>query len=116
MKVLLDTCVWGKAAAHLRSLGHDVVWAGDWPSDPGDEEILDTAYREGRILITLDKDFGELAVASERPHAGIVRLAGFRALDQGPVAAAILERFATDLESGALVTVEVGRVRVRAMT
>jgi hypothetical protein len=30
MKVLLDTCVWGGAAAELRAVGHDVVWAGDW--------------------------------------------------------------------------------------
>jgi len=37
---------------------YDVVWAGEWPEDPGDEEILERAYLEGRILVTLDKDFG----------------------------------------------------------
>ena len=57
MNVLLDTCVWGKAAAVLRARGHDVVWAGDWDRDPGDEEILAIAHREGRVLVTLDKDF-----------------------------------------------------------
>lgn len=59
MKLLLDTCVWGPASQRLRSEGHDVVWAGEWPEDPGDEEILERAYIEGRILVTLDKDFGE---------------------------------------------------------
>ncbi len=39
MKVLLDTCVWGKAAAALDAAGHDVVWTGDWDADPGDAEI-----------------------------------------------------------------------------
>jgi predicted nuclease of predicted toxin-antitoxin system len=34
----------------------------DWAKDPGDEEILTQAHREGRVLVTLDKDFGELAV------------------------------------------------------
>ena len=37
--------------------------------DPGDEEILATAYAEGRILITLDKDFGELAVVWRSPDS-----------------------------------------------
>ena len=58
MKLLLDTCVWGGAKKTLESSGHDVVWTGDWPEDPGDEEILATANSEGRILVTLDKDFG----------------------------------------------------------
>ncbi|MGD9645478.1 MAG: DUF5615 family PIN-like protein, partial [Pirellulales bacterium] len=61
MKVLLDSCVWGKVAEPLRTLGHDVVWAGSWPRDPGDEEFLARAFAEERVLVTLDKDFGELA-------------------------------------------------------
>ena len=35
---------------------------GDWPTDPGDDDILTYAYQEDRILVTLDKDFGELAI------------------------------------------------------
>jgi predicted nuclease of predicted toxin-antitoxin system len=61
VKLLLDTCVWGGAVAQLKAAEHDVVWAGDWPTDPGDDEILAQAHQEGRILVTLDKDFGELA-------------------------------------------------------
>jgi predicted nuclease of predicted toxin-antitoxin system len=64
--------------------GHDVVWASDWPSDAGDEEILAAAHADSRVLVTLDKDFGELAVARGHPHSGIVRLVGFRAAEQGP--------------------------------
>jgi len=40
--------------------------------DPGDEEILEWAHREGRVLVTLDKDFGELAIIHERSHCGII--------------------------------------------
>jgi len=58
VKVLLDSCVWGGAKGELATRGHDVVWAGDWPEDPGDDEILERAQREGRVLVTLDKDFG----------------------------------------------------------
>jgi len=35
---------------------------------------MDFAWRESRILITLDKDCGELAVVFGRPHCGVVRL------------------------------------------
>lgn len=31
MKLLLDSCVWGKARKELEMAGHDVVWTGDWP-------------------------------------------------------------------------------------
>lgn len=74
MKLLLDTCVWGGGACReLQSAGHDVIWAGEWSKDPGDDEILERAHREGRILVTLDKDFGELAVFRGIPHSGIIR-------------------------------------------
>ena len=56
MKVLLDTCVWGGAAKDLRSAGHDVIWAGEWEEDPGDDEIFAKAHNESRVLVTLDKD------------------------------------------------------------
>ena len=52
MKVLLDACVWGGAKAFLQTKGYDVEWVGDWDTDPGDEAILDYAFREQRVLIT----------------------------------------------------------------
>jgi predicted nuclease of predicted toxin-antitoxin system len=56
MRLLLDTCIWSGGPKVLEEAGHDVVWAGEWPQDPGDEEILNIAKRESRILVTLDKD------------------------------------------------------------
>lgn len=113
MKLLLDTCVWGGAVGPLKAAGHDVVWAGDWPVDPGDDEILTLAHREDRILITLDKDFGELAVVRGQAHAGILRLVVLSASQQAPTCLLVLNRYGTELQSGAIVTVEPGRVRVR---
>ena len=97
----------------LSAAGHDVEWVGDWSADPGDEHLLATAAAQGQILITLDKDFGELAVLFRRPHAGIVRLVNLRAKDQGPVCAAALRRYGAELEQGAIVTAEDQRVRIR---
>jgi predicted nuclease of predicted toxin-antitoxin system len=85
VKLLLDSCVWGGTATRLRAAGHDVVWSGDWPADPGDEEILALAFAEGRVLVTLDKDFGELAIGRGLPNAGILRLVGLSAPQQAEV-------------------------------
>jgi predicted nuclease of predicted toxin-antitoxin system len=39
-------------------------------------------------VITLDKDFGELVVVRRQPHAGILRLVGFRSAEQASAAMA----------------------------
>ena len=113
MKLLLDSCVWGKAAGELRASGHDVVWAGDWPEDPGDEAILAHAHADARILVTLDKDFGELAIVHGHPHHGIIRLVNFSARQQAAACLAVLAAHGDDLLAGAIVTAEAGRMRVR---
>jgi predicted nuclease of predicted toxin-antitoxin system len=113
LRVLLDACVAKAARDALVALGHDVSWAGEWAEDPGDEEILRRAQDQGRILVTLDKDFGELAVHQELPHVGIVRIVGFRAHLQGPILAEILSRDADTLGGGAILTAEPGRLRIR---
>jgi putative transposase len=90
------------------------LWAGEWDEDPaGDEEILTRAYEEGRVLVTLDKDFGELAVVRRKPHTGIVRLVNFPARQQGVLALKILTHYAAELLSGAIVTVDSRKIRVR---
>lgn len=96
--------------------------ATTWPGPasgrltPGDEEILARAIAEGRVLIALDKDFGELAVVRELPHAGIVRLVGFSATHQAEMTLRVLQLHGADLAAGAIVTAEAGRLRVRLRT
>ncbi|MFZ5923226.1 MAG: DUF5615 family PIN-like protein [Chloroflexota bacterium] len=63
--------------------------------------------------MTLDKDFGELAVVFGLPHAGIVRLANLSAREQGRVCLKVLGRYEQNLVKGALVTVNRDRVRIR---
>lgn len=73
MKFPLDVC----ASSHslrvlLTDLGHDVQLVGE--NDPRclDETVLGLAYQDGRLVVTLDKDFGELVFIQRRPHAGII--------------------------------------------
>jgi predicted nuclease of predicted toxin-antitoxin system len=103
----------GQGAEQLRSAGHDVVWIGDWSEDPDDEAILATAHSEQRILVTIDKDFGDWAVHRGMPHHGIVRIVNFSARRHAEVCSAALAAHGDDLCAGALVTAEPGRMRVR---
>ena len=109
MRVLLDRCVWGGAREVLAAEGHEVEWVGDWAGDPGDAEILAHAAATRAVVVTLDKDFGDLAVVRGLAHAGIVRIAGFRAREQGAVCVRALARYGPELPDGALVTVERAR-------
>jgi predicted nuclease of predicted toxin-antitoxin system len=64
----------------------------------------------------LDKDFGELAVVHARPHSGIIRLVNWSTQQQPTTTLLVLERYSTELETGAIITAEPGRIRVRPAT
>jgi predicted nuclease of predicted toxin-antitoxin system len=44
----------------LRQNGHDVLWIRESAPGSSDEDVLARAHRENRVLITFDKDFGQL--------------------------------------------------------
>jgi predicted nuclease of predicted toxin-antitoxin system len=113
LRFLLDSCVSGRLKDLLAAEGHDVEWCGDWPQDPGDSAVLAHAHEHRRILLTLDKDFGEPAILKGVPHAGILRVSGLRLSEYAPAVLAILERRGDALEQGALITVTPGRLRIR---
>jgi predicted nuclease of predicted toxin-antitoxin system len=113
LKVLLDSCVWPGARDPIAAAGHEVEWVGAWDTDPGDAEILARAYSGQQVIVTLDKDFGELAVAFGHAQAGIVRLVDVRHLEQAALCIALLALHGTELAQGAIVTAEPGRIRIR---
>ena len=114
MKVLLDSRIWPGAKDPIAAAGHEVEWAGAWNADPGDEEILARAFAERQVIVTLDKDFGELAVAFGRPQTGIIRLVDVRHREQAGLCVELLKRYGAKLAQGAIVTAEPGRVRIRS--
>jgi predicted nuclease of predicted toxin-antitoxin system len=113
MKLLMDSCMWGPTGAALRAAGHDVEWVGDWPSDPGDRAILERAHADERVLVTVDNDFGELAVRQGIKHSGIIRLAMTPVLLEADVCLAAIVAFERDLLGGAIVTATPRRMRLR---
>lgn len=75
MKLYLDQMLRIEVAEELRRVGHDAVRAAEVGHARADDaEILEYAIREDRVLITLDKHFGDWAVLPLRNHPGVIRL------------------------------------------
>lgn len=60
LKFLADECCDTGLVASLRKDGHDVFYVLEEKAGVADEVVLEEAYTKGRILLTEDKDFGEL--------------------------------------------------------
>src|SRR3990172_4491835 len=73
MRFLADENFPGDAVAALRSTGHDVTWVRTAMPGSANADILETAQRERRVLLTFDRDFGELAWRQRLPaECGVV--------------------------------------------
>jgi predicted nuclease of predicted toxin-antitoxin system len=73
MRFLANENLPGDAVAALERAGHDIVWVRTAAPGSKDEAILAWAVRESRVLLTFDKDFGELAWRAGLPaSSGIV--------------------------------------------
>lgn len=75
-----------------------------------DEEILDKAYKEDFIVITCDKDFGELVYKHQLPHKGIVllRLKDETLTSKIAVLGQLLSQYAAQLPEKFTVVTEMG--------
>ena len=60
LKFTVDESTGKAVTAYLRSVGHDVLFVAEDMPEADDMPILSRTFSEGRILITNDKDFGEL--------------------------------------------------------
>jgi hypothetical protein len=117
MKLLLDQDVYAATARFLRDSGHDLITASDvGRSRATDAELLGLAYQQERVIVTRDRDFGEL-VFLEDMRAGVIYLrfppslllAGHRELD-------IVLTSHSEVELlNAFVVVEPGRHRFRKL-
>lgn len=74
MRLLADECCDTGLVYALRNDGHDVRYAMESMRGANDEDILQQALNEQRILLTEDKDFGELVYRLKLPAFGIVLL------------------------------------------
>ena len=116
-RLLADQNVPGAVVAALRQQGHDVAWIlEDAPGSP-DPDVLERAQQDGRVLVTFDKDFGELAF--HRGLAASVGIVLFRITLTSPEHArrVAVAAFASRAEwAGQFAVVEDDRIRLRALS
>lgn len=74
MKFIVDECTGATAAKWLAEEGYDVLSISPEKRGISDKEILQIATDEKRIIITNDKDFGELIFKERTPHNGVIFL------------------------------------------
>lgn len=97
----------------LQAEGHDVSLVRDYGPDPGDKAILELAFAEDRVVVTLDKDFGELVVVHGGKNAGMIRIVDTASSMQGAACLTAFSLAGGDLAKRAIVTIEPRRIRVR---
>jgi len=75
MKLLANENIPAALTRSLRAAGHDVNWVSEMSPGITDTQVIELAIQQDRILVTFDKDFGELAFRRSLPATcGIILL------------------------------------------
>lgn len=114
MRFLVDENAGRRLNELLKHSGHDSVFSGDILRGADDEAVLSRSEKEKRVLITDDKDFGELIFRLNRPSSGVVL---FRTRTDPVERLELLERVLkkVDLENS-FTTIGEGRFKTRNLS
>ena len=114
MKFLIDVCAGSRDMREtLAELGHDAIFAADVDPKASDETLLALSAEQGRILVTEDKDFGDLVFVLGLPHAGIIRFAELDSSEEASAMEYLINNHASEMQSGAMIVVTPNRIRIR---
>ena len=114
MILLADESVDRPIVERLRQDGHDTTYIAEPAPSISDDQVLQEANNRGALLLTEDKDFGELVYRLGRVYAGVVliRLAGLPPGAKADIVAKVLQDHAGELQ-GAFTVISPGAVRIR---
>jgi predicted nuclease of predicted toxin-antitoxin system len=114
MNFLADESVDQPIVERLRDDGHDVLAVAEMAPSIPDETVLAQANQRGDLLLTADKDFGELVFRQHRVTAGVVliRLAGLSAGAKAGIVSAVIRDYNAELLH-AFTVISPGMVRIR---
>lgn len=114
LRFLVDACVGPQATRRLREIGADVMSVREIQHDMKDTMVLDLACDQQRILITTDKDFGDIVFLHGRTHAGVLllRMTNSSGRERADAVARIAESQGEELR-GAFCVFDGQKLRVR---
>ena len=115
VNVLVDVSAGQAVADAIAALNHDVEFVRDRDPKMPDVDILRWAVREKRLVVTMDKDFGELVFRSGLDHSGVLllRLEDARIAEKVRVVTELFTQFADRLANQFSVYRD-GRLRIRS--
>jgi predicted nuclease of predicted toxin-antitoxin system len=98
----------------LRTEGHDVLYIAEIDAGISDDKVLELSNEEERILMTRDKDFGELAYRDRKVHAGIIlnRLYELTSEKKAELVSKVIQEFGEQLV-GTFTVIQPGRIRIK---
>jgi len=114
VKLLADEGVDAQIVAHLGAAGHDVTYVAELAPGVTDEAVLELANVQNRVLLTADKDFGELVFRLGRLPRGVVllRLAGMGLESRAEVVLHATTDHCDQMD-GAFTVISPGQLRIR---
>ena len=114
MKFLADESVDRPIVERLRQEGYKVWYVAEMEPGISDDAVLNLANRESALLLTADKDFGELVFRQHRFMIGIVliRLAGLSPLLKAEIVASMINKHLKELPN-AFVVITPAMFRIR---
>jgi predicted nuclease of predicted toxin-antitoxin system len=114
MNLLADESVDQPIVERLRQDGHDVVYVAELSPSVSDDDVLRQANLRSSLLVTGDKDFGELIYRQRRLHGGVVliRLFGLSADVKANIVADAFRDRGGEM-NGAFTVISPGTVRIR---
>jgi predicted nuclease of predicted toxin-antitoxin system len=116
MRFLADENFPGGAVTALQARGHDIVWVRTAAPGSIDEDVLAWATREDRVLLTFDKDFGELAWRVELPASSGVILFRIPMPSAPQIGATLAARIEARTDwAGHFTVIEPERIRMRPL-
>lgn len=114
LRFVLDVGVGNLVYNFLRDAGYDVISILHLDPEMADVDILAIAEREERMVITMDKDFGELVYRSRKQHRGVLllRLEDATGEEKVKVVEEILAGYAEEI-ADCFCVYQFGRLRIR---
>lgn len=116
MRILADENVPCAAVEMLRSAGHDVAWVSEREPGTADTEVLSRASKEARLLVTFDKDFGDLAFRARMPVSHGIVLFRLASMSKDTLPQFVADSLASQVDwKGRFSVISEHRIRVRAI-
>ena len=119
MKLLIDNALSPQVAQSLLRSGFDVVHVREVSlAAASDQQIVDYAIHEERVIVSADTDFGSILAtqnAAKPSYIFLRKARNVRSLQVGELLAKILLEYEQELLSGAVLVVTDARIRIRAL-